>query len=122
MDDQEEQDLPVADEEGIPDSFKACKLFRKLAKRILALAEQPTDDEEIEDQLNRTELIEDLWFVGSEIDVWVHGIGESLGMALVCLYSAQDDEALVILNHLADEELGRLRALGEEAEGDASGG
>jgi hypothetical protein len=69
------------------------------------------------DQLERTELIEELWDMGFEFDVWSKGTVRALCVAVLCLYNKHDEDAAEILTELANEELRLLR----EEDGEDSG-
>jgi len=96
----------------VPEAYRYCKVFRVLAKRARSLDHENDDAATLSEDKERTSLIEDIWDIGAELDVWVNSIAESLVLSLICLYQGgeQDEKAVEVLNHLADQELRNLQS------------
>jgi hypothetical protein len=118
----------VADDDEVAqasaDALAWCKRFRKLAKRVRGLP--AATSETASDQPERTAVLEGLFDILGEVDVWSAAIGESVCVCAIMVYEAKDDEACVVLTHLADEELRRMTdAVGQpqdDEEGDSDSG
>jgi hypothetical protein len=95
------------DSVGPADAFHWCKTFRRLSRRTKGLA--PTTPEEASEQAERGTILEDLFAILNEVDVWSAEICESICICGVLLYACKDAEAAELLKHLADEELRRMQ-------------
>jgi len=95
----------------VPEAYRYCKVFRVLAKRARSLDHENDDADALAEDKDRTSLLEDVWDIGAELDVWVNSIAESLALAAICLYQGgeQDEKAVEVLNHLANQELRNLQ-------------
>ena len=68
-------------------------------------------------QLERTEIIEELWDLGVEFHVWAKGTVKALCVSILCLYNCEDADAAEILTALAEEELRVIREEGGSGSG-----
>ena len=96
------------------------KTFRRLAKRAHSLP--AADGQTACDQPARTSLLEDLFGILNEVDVWTSQIGESICLCAVMLYEGKDAESVAVLSHLADEELRRMTDAAVRPEDEEEGG